>query len=182
MQALGAVTRAYPYCPPNLGQDENQFLSLSTIRQGPPLRRITTLVADDHPAMLSALVRVLEEDRRFVVVGTATEGDETMVRAEALRPDLVLLDVNMPCGGSALARLLGALNPAPAVVAISAQSASSTVEDMVRAGAVGFVTKGRVGDGLGDLLVRCAEGEVVLASSTAATALRSVLRSPVRTP
>ena len=146
------------------------------------MRRIRVLVADDHPAMLSALVRVLEEDRRFVVVGTATDGDETMVRGEALRPDLVLLDVNMPCGGPPLARSLTALTPRPAVVAISAQSASSLVEEMVRAGVVGFVTKGRVGDGLGDLLVRCAEGEVVLASSTAANALRSVVQSPVSLP
>jgi DNA-binding NarL/FixJ family response regulator len=88
----------------------------------------------------------------------------------------------MPCGGGTLARSLAALTPAPAVVAISAQSASSLVEELVRAGVVGFVTKGRVGDGLGDLLVRCAEGEVMLCSSTAATALRSVLQSPLRVP
>lgn len=146
------------------------------------MRRFRVLVADNHPAMLSALVRVLEEDHRFLVEGSATEGDETMVRAEELRPDLVLLDVNMPCGGPALARSLAALTPPPAVVAISAQSASSLIEEMVRAGVVGFMTKGRVGDGLGDLLVRCAEGEVVLASSTASTALRSVVQSPVSVP
>ena len=146
------------------------------------MRRFRVLVADNHPAMLSALVRVLEEDCRFVVAASATEADETVVRAEALRPDLVLLDLNMPRGGPALARSLAALTPPPAVVAICAHSTSSLVEEVVRAGVVGFMTKGRVGDGLGDLLVRCAEGEVVLASSTAATALRSVVRGPVRVP
>jgi len=48
---------------------------------------------------------------------------------------------------------------------------------MLRAGALGFVTKGRLGDGLPDVLARCAAGEVVLSSPAAAGALRGLLRS-----
>ncbi len=140
--------------------------------------RIRVLIADDHPAVLSALVSVLEVDPRFAVVDTVTTGAEAYRVAEEGRVDLVLLDVHMPGGGPEAAKAMLALRPPPVVVAISAESGAGVVEQMIRAGAVGYLTKGRVGDMLPDLLVRCADGEVVLATPAAAGALRAVLASP----
>ena len=137
--------------------------------------RIRVLVADDHSDMLAALVSVIEDDDRFAVVATAATADEAVSLAQGTRVDIALLDVNMPGNGVAAARALSDLPRPPAVVAISAQSGGAVVEDMLRAGAVGYVTKGRVGDGLPDLLARCAEGEVVLATPSGAAALRAVL-------
>ncbi len=142
------------------------------------MRRVRVLIADDHPEVLSALVGVLESDPHFDVVGTATTGAEACRVASEGRLDLVLLDVHMPGGGSAAARQMMALPDPPVVVAISAESGSAVVEEMLRAGAVGYLTKGRVGDTLPDLLVRCVEGEVILATPAAAGALRAVLRTP----
>ena len=48
----------------------------------------------------------------------------------------------------------------------------STVAAMVRAGAVGYLTKGRIGESLPDVLAQCAAGEVVLATGSGAAALR----------
>ena len=142
------------------------------------MRRIRALIADDHQEMLAALVSVLEDDPRFSVVGTATTGADALRIATEVHPDVALLDVHMPGGGTAAAEALAALPRPPTVVAISAQSGPGVVEDMVRAGAVGYLTKGRVGDALPDLLVRCLDGEVVLATPAAATALRALLGSP----
>lgn len=137
--------------------------------------RIRVLVADDHLDMLAAIVSVLEDDSRFTVVATATTADEALALAQTMPVDLALLDVNMPGNGVTAARALADLARPPVVVAISAQSGGAVVEEMLRAGAVGYVTKGRVGDGLPDLLARCAEGEVVLATPSGAAALRAVL-------
>lgn len=137
--------------------------------------RIRVLVADDHDDMLAAIVSVLEEDGRFAVVATASTGDEAVTRARETPVDVALLDVNMPGNSAAAARALAGLPRPPVVVAISAQSGGGVVEEMLRAGAVGYVTKGRVGDGLPGILVRCAEGEVVLATPAGASALRAVL-------
>lgn len=142
------------------------------------MRRIRVLIADDHSEMLSALVSVLEDDRRFTVVGTAMTGADALRRAAETLVDLALLDVHMPDGGPATAEAMTALPRPPAVVAISAQAGAGVVEEMLRAGAVGYLTKGRVGDSLPDLLVRCVEGEVVLATPAGAGALRAVLRAP----
>ncbi|GAB3444840.1 hypothetical protein GCM10027517_25060 [Phycicoccus ginsengisoli] len=138
-----------------------------------PLR---VLVADDHPQMLAALVHVLESDGRFTVVARASDGEEALRLASELDLDLALLDVRMPGGGAAAVAAIAALPGAPAVVAVSAEVTGSTVAAIVRAGAVGYLAKGQIGEFLTDLLVRCAAGEVVLATGTAAGALRVLTR------
>lgn len=142
-------------------------------------RSIRVLVADDSPEVLSAIVSVLDDDPRFTVVATAGSGAEAVGLVADLPVDVVLLDVHMPGGGPEPAQLLASLPNPPAVVAISAQSGSTVVEEMLRAGAVGYFTKGRIGGSLPDLLARCVDGEVVLATPAAAAALRSLLRDPV---
>lgn len=136
---------------------------------------LKVLVADDHPGMLAAIVSVLDDDARFEVVATAGTAQETLEQAGRVHVDVALVDVNMPGGGVAAARALTALPHPPVVVAVSAQAAGGVVEDMLRAGAVGYLTKGRVGGTLPDLVARCAEGEVVLAAPSAAQALRAAL-------
>lgn len=123
------------------------------------MRRLRVLVADDHEEMLAALVSVIEDDPRFVVVSTAKTGAEARRIAEDEALDLVLLDVNMPGGGPEVAEAIAALPGAPTVVAVSAESGARRVNDMLAAGAVGYLVKGRLGDGLPDLLIECLEGD-----------------------
>lgn len=59
----------------------------------PPLR---TLVVDDSATLLERLCRILETQPLLQVVGTAQQGNEALHLAEALRPDFVLMDLNMP--------------------------------------------------------------------------------------
>lgn len=127
------------------------------------LSPIRTLVADDHADALSAVVSMLEYDARFAVVGTATTGHEACDRAEQIQVDLVLLDVRMPGGGPVAARCLAALPDPPHVVAVSADVNPAVVEGMLAAGAVGYLAKGRLSEDLPDLLIRCTDGEIVLA-------------------
>lgn len=137
---------------------------------------LRVLVADDHPRMLAALVHVIEADGRFTVVAQAADGHEALRLAAELDVDLAVLDVRMPGGGAAAVAAMTALPGAPAVVAVSAEVTLSTVASVVRAGAVGYLAKGQIGEALPDLLARCAGGEVVLATGTAAGALRTLVR------
>lgn len=121
------------------------------------------------------MVTTIEADARFAVVGTARNGVEAARLARELAPDVALLDVRMPDGGAAAVAAIASLLSAPRVVAISADANVSTVADIVRAGAVGYLTKGRIGELLPDVLARCAQGEVILATATGADALRSIL-------
>jgi DNA-binding NarL/FixJ family response regulator len=151
-----------------------------------PLR---LLIADDDASIRDALRDVLEADDRFAVVGVVDSGEALLALAETLRPDVVLLDVRMPGGGAAAARALLTLpEPAPGpgsagrttppvVVAVSAQTGTSVVVSMLRAGVSGYLVKGRLG-ALPDLVARCGNGEVVLAVPCAGDALRQVVGAP----
>jgi DNA-binding NarL/FixJ family response regulator len=141
---------------------------------------IRVALADDDPAFRAALIEVLEADPRFTVVGAADNGTDLVRLATQTRPDLVVLDVRMPGGGPLAARALREAaadweTPVPVVAALTAQSAVATVVAMLREGVGAYLVKGRVGSDLPDLLVRSAEGEVVLAVPTGAQALRHLL-------
>jgi DNA-binding NarL/FixJ family response regulator len=128
---------------------------------------IRVAVADDDAVFRRALVDVLEVSPRFQVVLEATTGAGLGEEVLAARADLVLLDVRMPEGGPVAARAVleataGHSRP-PVLVVVSADSSPHSIVTMVRAGATGYLVKGRIGSSLGELLVRCVEGELVLA-------------------
>jgi DNA-binding NarL/FixJ family response regulator len=141
------------------------------------MRVIRVAVADDDPLFREALVEVIRSDVRFALVGTASDGEEIVRIARDVVPDLVVLDVHMPGGGVEAAEAIrDAFERAegPVVVAVSAQTGASAVLAMLRAGAVGYLAKGKLGAYLPDILERCASGHVVLAAPGGAEALRQL--------
>src|SRR5258708_33639618 len=83
-----------------------------------PLR---VLIADDEPLAAERLQLLLAKCDGIDLVGTATDGDSTVRMAEALAPDLLLLDIAMPGqDGIGVARALAERRPSPAVIFITA--------------------------------------------------------------
>ena len=142
------------------------------MKAGPVIR---VLLVDDDDDVRAALTEVIEDDPRFEVVAAGRDAPDAVRLAQEHRPDLVLLDVRMPGGGVAAARALRKGSPDGVLVGVSAHADAATVEQMVRAGVVGFFTKGQLGADLPDQLHLCVRGHVVLATDTAALALRRVL-------
>ena len=101
----------------------------------------TVLIIDDHPSF-RATARLLLEAEGFTVVGEAPDGASGLRAARELRPDLVLLDVNLPDvdGFDVAARLTGD-EGAPAVVLVSSRDGRDFGSLVARSGARGFVTK-----------------------------------------
>ncbi len=143
---------------------------------------IRVALGDDDAAFRGAAVGLLESDPRIEVVGAAADGTELLRLAAETDPHVVLLDVRMPAGGAAGARALLELGAAsgrrtpPLVVALTAETSPDVIETMLRAGAVGYFAKGRIGSALGDLVSRVYAGEVILAAPTAGLALRRLVR------
>ena len=68
---------------------------------------LTCVIADDHPAIVESVTRLLEEDDAFRVVATAFDGVEALARIRELQPDVALIDVGMPhLDGVEITRLL----------------------------------------------------------------------------
>jgi DNA-binding NarL/FixJ family response regulator len=102
----------------------------------------TVLIVDDHPSF-RASARALLQAEGFEVVGEAEDGAHALKAVEELRPDVVLLDVQLPdLDGFEVAAQLSRLNGgAPAVVLTSSRDGSDFGPLVVQSGACGFVPK-----------------------------------------
>lgn len=104
---------------------------------------IKVLVVDDSSFMRKSLTHILESDRSIQVVGTATDGAQAIQKVKELRPDVVLLDIEMPVmdGLTALAHLM-AQRPTPVLMlsALNKKEATIAIKSLEH-GAVDFIPK-----------------------------------------
>ena len=102
---------------------------------------VTVLIVDDHPSF-RASARTLLEAEGYEIVGEAENGISAVAAAEALRPDLVLLDVQLPdLDGFAVADQLRKLADPPLVVLTSSRDGADYGRCIGECGACGFVPK-----------------------------------------
>jgi EAL domain-containing protein (putative c-di-GMP-specific phosphodiesterase class I) len=99
-------------------------------------------IADDDPEIRSALADLIDLDTTLEVAGTAGDADGAVAVARDRQPDVFLVDVRMPGGGPRAAREIRVVSPNTRVVAFSAYEDRTTVMEMLRSGAVAYVTKG----------------------------------------
>ena len=104
----------------------------------------SVLIVDDHEAFRAAARALLEADG-FDVVGEAGDGATAIQAAAALRPNIVLLDIQLPgADGFLVAEQLARIPDAPAVVLISSRDAATYGRRFVETPARGFLTKSRL--------------------------------------
>ena len=111
------------------------------------------LIVDDH-AEFRALARAMLERDGFEVVGEAVDGAETLTAVAQTRPEVVLLDVQLPdANGFEIARALRAGEDPPIVVMVSTRDAADFGRRLERSGARGFIAKSRLsGPALAELV------------------------------
>jgi DNA-binding NarL/FixJ family response regulator len=127
-----------------------------------PNEDVRVLIVDDQAPFRDAAHAVLGAMTRFTVVGMADTGEAGLALARSMRPDLVLLDVNLPgVSGAEVARLLTGEHPATVVVLVSTYDQSEFGDEVSQCGAAGYLRKSDFGaDRLLDLLDGrgCGEG------------------------
>ena len=103
---------------------------------------VTVVVADDPPVFRAGIRDALEKGGQVEVVGEAADGAEALKVVRRLRPDVLLLDMNMPeVTGPEVAAALGEDPEAPRILALSAYNDSATIHGLLEAGAAGYITK-----------------------------------------
>ena len=104
--------------------------------------KIRVLVVDDHPLMLIGISAMLQGVPDIEVVGTASDGASAFEKAAELKPDVMLSDVVMPgMDGVELASRMRAELPDIALLMLSSDSSTATMEKLLRIGIDGFLPK-----------------------------------------
>jgi len=108
-----------------------------------PKPSIRILVADDHPVVREGLIAMLSTQADFEIVGEAAHGEEVVQKAQALRPDVVLLDLEMPkMDGVEALRQLRETAPEVRALVFTVFDTDERIIEAVRAGAQGYLLKG----------------------------------------
>lgn len=103
---------------------------------------LRVLIADDHPAMRDGLARAVAQESNMAVVGVAADGIEAVAQFNALRPDVVLMDLQMPHrnGLQAIAEIR-ALCPDACVVVLTSYAGDARVSRALELGATSYILK-----------------------------------------
>jgi DNA-binding NarL/FixJ family response regulator len=124
---------------------------------------IRVLVADDQKVIREGLTALINLLPGITVVGAAIDGDDAVRQAAQLRPDVVLMDLNMPrCNGVEATERLGRVQPGTAVVALTTYSDDAWLFSALQAGARGFLTKDAGADEIGRAITDVAAGHAQL--------------------
>ena len=112
-------------------------------------QRVSVLIADDQRLFAEALTVILSADERIEVVGQAADGREAVELARERRPDVVLMDLNMPVmDGFEATRQLASAARAPAVLVLTGSDSPADVARARAAGAAAYLTKDHIADDL----------------------------------
>ena len=104
--------------------------------------RVRVLIADDRPIFRAGVQGMLRDFPEIDIVGEAMTGREAVERARRLKPDVILMDLNMPeMGGIAATRAIKEENPERVILALTVSEAEEDIVEMVAAGASGYVLK-----------------------------------------
>ena len=129
------------------------------------------LLADDHPLFLDGLQNLLS-GRGVQVVGTARDGFEALEKARSLRPEVILMDIQMPrCDGLTATRLIKAELPAIKIVMLTMSSADDDLLEAIKCGACGYLLKTQDTEDFFTGLMELSRGEAPLSPGLAARIL-----------
>ena len=127
---------------------------------------IRVLLVDDHSLFRSGIRSLLQRHAEFQVVGEAADGVEGVKQARQLKPDVVLLDLNMPgISGVETLQLMQQDSADMAIVMLTVSEESSDLGLAMRAGARGYLIKNIETDYLLRAIRRAAAGETVVAEA-----------------
>ena len=137
---------------------------------------IRVLIAEDEPTVREALGELIDGEVALRLVGAAADAEEAIRLAQEHRPDVALLDVKMPAGGGPrAAREIRATCPDTRVVALSAYEDRSTVLEMLRAGASGYLVKGTPAVEVVEAIRRSTRGQASLSAEVTADVIHELV-------
>ena len=143
---------------------------------------IRVLLVDDQTLVRQGIRLLLEIEADIRVVGQAANGREALVQVEALRPDVVLMDVRMPeMDGVAATRALSVRHPEVKVIILTTFEDDETVFEGLKAGARGYLLKDISSEEMAQAVRKVAAGEALIQSRLTRKVLAEFSRLAIAT-
>jgi DNA-binding NarL/FixJ family response regulator len=140
---------------------------------------VTVVVADDQSAVREGLVLLLGTLSGVTVAGQAADGDAAVALVAATRPQVVLMDLNMPgCDGVTATRRITAEHPSTRVVVLTTYADDESIIGALQAGALGYLTKDATRAEIGRAILAAAAGQAVLDPGVQRRLLSAATRGP----
>jgi two-component system response regulator NreC len=134
---------------------------------------IKILLVDDHAMFRAGIRALIEQEDRFEVVGEASTGDEAVDRVRELKPDIVIMDLQMPgSNGLEATRRISALELDTSVLVLTVHAEEEYLVPVVEAGASGYLTKTSADTDLLEAIRVVARGQVFLPPKAATLLLK----------
>lgn len=145
------------------------------------MAKIKILIADDHALVREGIIAFLRLCDDIMVVGEASDGVEAVEMAEKLRPDIVLMDINMPrLGGIEATIEIKKRSPQTKILVLTQYDDREYILRFLKAGVSGYLLKKAVGSELVTAIRAVARGELYLYPSIAKEVVTDYLHGDVR--
>lgn len=133
------------------------------------MKKVRVLIADDHPLVREGLGKVLSMEEAIEVVGEAENGDQAADLAFKIKPDIILMDINMPVtNGIEATRIIKSQRPEIGVIALTIHDQEEYLFELIKAGVSGYVLKDISPDLLIQTILGVARGESFIPPSMTA--------------
>lgn len=140
---------------------------------------ITTIIIDDHPVVRAGMRTVLDAAPDVAVVAEGANGHDALQLVQEQRPDVLVLDVNLPgLTGLEVTRRLCAQEAPPAILILTVHDDAQTVMGLLESGATGYILKDEALETLVSAVRTAARGESWLSPAVANEVVRRAVASP----
>ncbi len=135
----------------------------------PPIR---LLIVDDHAIIRRGLRQLIQETPEIELVGEAQDGKEAVEMARRLKPEVILMDIQMPVlDGIEATRQIVAENPQTGIIMLTVQRSNSLIFEAIMAGARGYLLKDADEEAMMRAILAVSRGEALIDSGVAARVL-----------
>src|SRR4029077_993787 len=134
---------------------------------------IRVVIADDHKLIREGLKAIFEREKKITVVGEARDEEEAIMAARTLKPDVILMDIEMPgTDGIVATRLIKEINSAVKVLVLSNYENDERIWQAMKAHAKGYIVKRAGGKDLVEIIEAVQKGETIVSPYLANLALQ----------
>lgn len=162
------------------GHIQNSLIKNMSTQKAPAdksKKQIRLLIVDDHPVVRKGILACLSANPKLQIIGEAANGEEALTKARELRPDIILMDIDLPeKSGLVVTETIRKELPAIKVLILSMHTNTDYVMRIVQSGASGYVLKGGATDDLIRAIETVNAGQSFFSSEVARTALNQFVR------